>query len=128
MTHVLIVDDEVVLARSIARFLSELGHVVSLSWTLREAEQIFTSQPPDLTLLDVDLPDGNGLDFLARWMTRDPQARFLVMTAHADPVLTARALELGARACVHKPMDLVGLASTVSAVLSDAQAHASPPI
>ena len=121
MAYVLIVEDEAVLARSIARALTNLGHVVTVSRTLKEGEQVFAEQRPDLALLDMELPDGNGLDLLARWTTRDPRARILVMTAYTDPEYAERALELGARACVHKPMDLNSLASTVTAVLTDAK-------
>ena len=121
MAHVLIVEDEAVLARSIAQYLTNRGHVVTISRTLKEGEQVFTEQRPDLALLDMELPDGNGLDLLARWTTRDPRARILVMTAYSGTEHAERAVELGARACVHKPMDLDNLARMVTALLGDAK-------
>jgi DNA-binding response OmpR family regulator len=121
MANVLIVEDEDVLARSIARSLSNIGHDVIVSRTLEEGEQAFVARRPDLALLDMELPDGDGLDLLARWAIRDPELRVLVMTAHADPEYSARALKLGAHACVRKPMDLNDLAGIVMAVLADTE-------
>ena len=119
MSNVLIVEDEAVLARSIARSLAKLGHAVTVANTLKDGERLFSEKRPDLALLDMELPDGNGLDLLARWTLRDPQARVLVMTAYAGTQHADRALELGARACIHKPMDLDNLATVVSQTLTD---------
>ena len=119
MANLLIVEDEVVLARSIARSLTNLGHVVTVSGTLADGENVFVDQQPDLALLDMELPDGSGLDLLARWMARDPHARVLVMTAYAGTEHTERARKLGALACVNKPMDLDSLKATVTSLLLD---------
>ena len=119
MADLLIVEDEVVLARSIARSLSNRGHLVTVSGTLQAGEQAFEEQHPDLALLDMELPDGSGLDLLARWMARDPQARVLVMTAYAGTEHAERARKLGARGCLHKPMDLDDLATAVMAALGE---------
>ena len=119
MAHVLIIEDEAVLARCIARSLTNLGLAVTVTRTLAEGEQVFTEECPDLLLLDMELPDGNGLDLLASLIARDPEVRILVMTAYAGPQHAARALELGARACLHKPMDLEVLASAVRGILAD---------
>jgi DNA-binding response OmpR family regulator len=118
MANVLIVEDEAVLARSIARSLSNLGHVVTVASSLEEGERAFNEQHPEVALLDMELPDGDGLDLVARWTRRDSKLRILVMTAHTDPEYSGRAMELGARACVHKPMDLDHLADIVKTVLS----------
>lgn len=126
MANVLIIEDEDVLARSIARSLSNIGHSVIVSRTLAEGERAFAARRPDLALLDMELPDGDGLDLLARWSTNYPQLRVLVMTAHADPEYAARALKLGAHACVRKPMDLNELAGIVMAALADAEPDSCP--
>ncbi len=126
MAIVLIVEDEAVLARSIARSLSNLGHVVSVTHSLKDGQQAFDERRPDLALVDMELPDGDGLDLVERWTTDDSRLRVLVMTAHAGPGYCDRALELGASACVHKPMDLDDLASIVLAVLADSNTPASP--
>src|SRR5690606_22146745 len=68
----LIVEDEEILGKNIRRALEKLGHAVSLAPTCGDAERLFGELNPDLTLMDLRLPDGSGLDLLARLRAQSP--------------------------------------------------------
>ena len=61
MPTLLIVEDEEILGKNIRRALEKLGHAVSLAPTCGDAERLFSELNPDLTLMDLRLPDGSGL-------------------------------------------------------------------
>ena len=63
-----------------------------------------------MALVDLDLPDGSGVDFIGALRDAQPQVRALVLSAHSDPGQLARAIEAGATGVVHKsasPRDVV---------------------
>lgn len=60
---------------------------------------------PDLVILDLRLPDGNGLDVIAKLTSAQPNQRILVFSMHEDPLIAARALEAGARGYMTKNDD-----------------------
>lgn len=88
---------------------------------LATARQVLSSEPVDLVLLDVRLPDGNGLD-LARDIRQgdDPRPEVIVMSASVLPSERDAALETGARAFLSKPYAPSDLIALVSKTLSDA--------
>lgn len=64
MKEILIVEDDIALGMGLCRALASVDiHPVSCD-TLQKAQQLLTSQPWNLIILDVNLPDGNGFDFL----------------------------------------------------------------
>ncbi len=88
---------------------------------LATARQVLSSEPVDLVLLDVRLPDGNGLD-LARDIRHgdDPRPEVIVMSASVLPSERDAALETGARAFLAKPYAPSDLIALVSKALSGA--------
>jgi two-component system KDP operon response regulator KdpE len=120
MAHVLIIEDEDVLAKHIRRALMRRGHTATLATTVTEGARLFAEIRPDLTLLDVGLPDGSGLDLLRTLGGHDPRARVVVMTAYTvggGPNLAAR---FGAAACLEKPFDIGTLTAIVDRLLAEA--------
>ena len=87
---------------------------------LATARQVLSSRPVDLVLLDVRLPDGNGLD-LARDIRQgdDPRPEVIVMSASVLPSERDAALETGARAFLSKPYAPSDLIALVAKTLSD---------
>jgi DNA-binding NarL/FixJ family response regulator len=67
----------------LVRWLKDSGYqVTGEAGSIEEAEKLAKRGKPDLVLLDLDLPDGEGLSFIAQQMQRDPSTRILVLTAH----------------------------------------------
>jgi DNA-binding NtrC family response regulator len=89
--------------------------------TCGEGERSFAELQPDLALLDLRLPDGSGLDLLARLRAQQPTMPILIMTAHATIEDAVSAIKLGARDYLQKPLHLDDLRHTVTRTLEEAQ-------
>jgi DNA-binding NtrC family response regulator len=123
MSSLLVVEDEQVLAKNIRRTLEKLGHQVQVAATGAEAERLFAELRPDLTLLDLRLPDASGLDLLPRFKATHPDGIVLLMTAYAAVEDAVRAIQLGARDYLQKPLHMEDLRHAVARALEDAQLH-----
>src|SRR5262245_32738932 len=121
MARILVVEDEEVLGKNIRRTLEKLGHSVDLARTAAQGRELFYSQGPDLTLLDLRLPDGNGLDVLPELKVHAPGAIVIMMTAYATVEDAVRAIKLGARDYLQKPLHLDDLRHAVTRALAEAQ-------
>jgi DNA-binding NtrC family response regulator len=121
MARVLLIEDEAVLAKNIQRSLEKVGHTVTVAASGGEGERLFAEGPPDVTLLDLRLPDASGLDLLPRLRALDPGAAVLLMTAYATVEDAVRAIKLGAKDYVEKPLNLEDLRLTVARVLDERQ-------
>src|SRR6202789_3066114 len=67
-----------------------------------EAIQQFRIHLPDITLMDLQMPDMNGIDAISAIRGEFPEARIIVLTTHPGDVQVSRALRAGARACLLK--------------------------
>lgn len=81
--NVWVIEDERMFREFLVRWLKDSGYEVSgEAASLEEAERLTEQGKADLVLLDLDLPDGEGLTFIERQMQRDASTRILVLTAH----------------------------------------------
>jgi DNA-binding NtrC family response regulator len=119
MATILVIEDEAVLAEGIKRTLEKVGHAVSVAPTGRAGLQSFAELRPDLTLLDLHLPDARGLDLLPQLAA--PGANVVIMTAYATVEDAVRAIKLGARDYLQKPLNMDDLRHTVGRVLEESQ-------
>ncbi len=103
---VLIVEDEATLARNIQRFLQREEFEVRTAGTLKEGWREFEGFGPDVVLLDLALPDGNGLDLLGRIRGRDPLAKVIILTGHGSVQTAVDAMKAGAWDYLSKPVAL----------------------
>jgi DNA-binding NtrC family response regulator len=115
--RVLVTDDDPLLRWALCSRLEELGleviEAASVRGTLeREGEA-------DLVLLDVRLPDGDGLKAAREMLRRRPQRPLLLMTAFATPELAAEAARAGVRHCLEKPFDMDVVARIVDDTLQN---------
>lgn len=96
--RILLIDDHVMMRAGLRMLIeSQPGFTVIGEAAERNgALALATREQPDLILLDLDLGDSNGLDFLPELRTAAPQARVLVLTALRDPEAHRRAVRLGA--------------------------------
>jgi DNA-binding NtrC family response regulator len=123
MGNLLVIEDEAVLAKNIKRALEKLGHTVAIAATGAEGERLFAEIEPDLTLLDLRLPDSGGLELLPRLRAKNDNANVIVMTAFASVEDAVQAIKLGARDYLQKPMHLDDLRHAVTRALEEAQLH-----
>jgi DNA-binding NarL/FixJ family response regulator len=81
--NVLVVEDELMFREFLVNWLKRQGYTVTGEASdLREARQLSERAPMDLVLLDMDLPDGHGMEYVDWQMERQPTTRMLVLTAH----------------------------------------------
>jgi DNA-binding NarL/FixJ family response regulator len=91
--NVLVVEDERMFREFLVKWLKESGYTVSgAAGSLAEAERLSERGKADLVLLDMDLPDGDGMAYIEGQMRRDATTRILVLTAHLGnyPVMRLR--------------------------------------
>lgn len=101
---VLIVEDEVLFARAVLKRLQKAGYECEHVDCLQDARVIVKQFAPDIVLLDMRLPDGNGLDMLAEFVAKN--AVVIVMTAHGEISDVVNAMKQGAINYLKKPIDL----------------------
>jgi len=109
----LIVEDELAQRRVLADTLKSFGHEVVVSATGAEAIHACLRTPPELVLLDLGLPDVDGLDLIPRVLERAPLARIIVTTGRESVRAAVAALRAGARHYLVKPWELDELAVVV---------------
>jgi DNA-binding response OmpR family regulator len=114
--RILVVEDEPSLANVIAQVLAESGYVVALAQSCAKATEFLTNEEPSLMLLDLMLPDGNGLDLLV-WFRRSSRAPVLILTARGGVGDRVHGLDEGADDYLVKPFRLDELLARVRALL-----------
>jgi DNA-binding response OmpR family regulator len=114
--NVLIVEDEKSLANEIASFLKAEGFLCELSFTGTEASEKIAINLYDFVLLDLGLPDYNGLDLITEARKRGNEAAFIIITARGRVEDKVKGLDLGADDYLAKPFALVELLSRIQAV------------
>lgn len=101
---ILIVEDEVLFARAVAKRLQKEGYACEHAETITDGRLIHKQLQPDLVLLDMRLPDGNGLDLLSEFVASGTPT--IVMTAYGEISDAVNAMKLGAIDYLKKPIDL----------------------
>ncbi len=109
MSEILIVDDDQSLAKMLSRQVTRVGHQASVAHTLSEGLQAAQHTPFDLIFLDVQMPDGNGLDFLSRFRRMPSEPEVIIITGQGDPGGAAKAIHSGAWGYIEKPHVLTDL-------------------
>ncbi len=114
--RILVVDDERPIRRALEVTLAQAGYRVTTAGTAREALSVAALEPPDLVLLDMMLPDGDGADVCRRlrdWL-RSP---ILLVSVIEDEAEKVRALDAGADDYMTKPFGVEELLARVRALL-----------
>jgi DNA-binding NtrC family response regulator len=124
MAQILILDDEQPLLQSLSLELGRQGHDCLLAETGREAFAILEKNPPDLAILDVQLPDVSGLEVLRRLRRDLPEVPVLIITAYASVDSAVEAMKEGAIDDLEKPLDLEELQLVVTRELKNARLRA----
>ncbi len=113
---ILVVDDDQLLRRSLTYRLKAEGYTVSTAATGAEALSLARRDRPDLVLLDIGLPDQNGLE-TARLLDRDLKLPLIFLTARNQEADVVIGLELGAEDYIAKPFRMGELLARIRAAL-----------
>lgn len=114
--RILVVEDEEAIAEPLAESLEREGFTAEVTSTLAAATDAYRRQPPDLILLDVMLPDGDGRD-LCRDIRKESDVPIIMLTARGEEVDRVVGLELGADDYVVKPFSARELTARIRAIM-----------
>ncbi len=129
MTHILMIEDDARLAEMVATYLRQAGFAVSHREDGASGIAALRQEPADLILLDLMLPDGDGLDVFRRIRALpDAAARtpVIMLTAKGDPMDRVVGLEIGAEDYVSKPFEPRELLARIRVVLRRGVGAATP--
>jgi DNA-binding response OmpR family regulator len=115
-SRILVIEDSAPLAEVVGEILAEVGALVTLAYSGAEGLRVARASRPDLVLIDLGLPDVNGM-WICREVLGMQGPRVIVMTGLDDADTAEAALELGADDYVRKPFHLNELRARVRAVL-----------
>jgi DNA-binding response OmpR family regulator len=115
---ILVVDDEPEVRQLMEHFLTERGYDVRIAENGRLALVTLDTFTPDVVLLDMHMPEMDGLETLRRLVVRSPSLPVIMITVNEDIETTARLLQLGAADYVPKPFNLEYLEQAINIQLS----------
>lgn len=117
MRSILLVEDSIEVHRMVSSAIS--GPLVRLDWaqSVASAEELISKTEYDLLLLDIELPDGNGLEFCSKLQADQPQLPVFILTAHDDLAEKVLGFSVGADDYITKPFDRLELKARVEAKL-----------
>ncbi|CBW26855.1 two-component system, transcriptional regulatory protein [Halobacteriovorax marinus SJ] len=114
---ILIVEDEKNLGITLQEYLSGLGHNCRLATDVKSAKEIFSDFSPKIILMDIGLPDGNGLDLAREFRASRKDFVLLFLSAQNDPETRVEGLEIGAEDYITKPFALKELVLRLNRIL-----------
>lgn len=129
MAQILVVDDEIGIRELLSEILSDEGHTVLLAENSAAARKVRSEKRPDLVLLDIWMPDTDGISLLKEWSVAGLLTMPVVMMSGHGTIDTAvEATRVGAIDFLEKPIALQKLLATVKKALKHEVAKAKPPV
>ncbi len=122
-TAILVVDDEEPIRSALTRFLTQQGHEVTTAGSGQAALEILQRQKVACVLLDVRMPDINGIDLVPEVLELEPHAAILMLSAVNDAASAAQCMQRGAMDYLTKPVDLPDLARAIQRALRRRDTH-----
>ncbi|MGB3742285.1 MAG: response regulator [Castellaniella sp.] len=119
MARILVVDDEIGIRELLSEILYDEGHTVELAENAAQARDFRLRQRPDLVLLDIWMPDIDGVSLLKEWSSQGLlNMPVIMMSGHATVDTAVEATRIGAVDFLEKPITLQKLLKTVAAGLA----------
>ena len=104
--RILIVEDEPNLGLTLSEYLEGQGYQCALAATVSEGRKFFAKQSPQVVLMDINLPDGSGLDLAREFKRARDEINLLFLSAMNEPEIKVEGLEVGADDYITKPFAL----------------------
>ena len=118
MAQILVVDDEVGIRELLSEILADEGHQVTLAESAGEARRCRERQRPDLVLLDIWMPDTDGISLLREWSEHgELETPVVIMSGHGTVDTAVEATRIGAVDFLEKPITMQRLLKTVASGL-----------
>src|SRR5882762_7122689 len=125
MAQILVVDDEVGIRELLSEILSDEGHQVTVAESAGDARRLRERARPDLVLLDIWMPDTDGITLLREWAASGQLTMpVVIMSGHGTIETAVEATKIGAFDFLEKPIGLQKLLSTVTRALKAAAGQA----
>jgi len=129
MAQILVVDDEVGIRELLSEILSDEGHTVQLAENATAARSLRARGRPDLVLLDIWMPDADGITLLKEWATGGHlNMPVVMMSGHGTIDTAVEATRIGAMDFLEKPIALQKLLATVKRALRAGESRAAMPL
>ena len=105
--NIIVADDDKVLSKMICGILNEAGHITLPAFDSMQVMMFAMKQPPDLVLLDINMPGGTGLDVLRKLKAnaKTTGVPVIIMTGRTDETLPMEVIRLGATRFLPKPIE-----------------------
>jgi len=118
MAQILVVDDEIGIRELLSEILEDEGHTVRLADSATAARELRAQERPDLVLLDIWMPDADGITLLKEWVINGQLTMpVIMMSGHGTIETAVEATRIGAMDFLEKPIALQKLLSTVKRAL-----------
>jgi len=128
MANILVVDDELGIRDLLSEILNDEGHAVELAENAAQARAVRQRIRPDLVLLDIWMPDTDGVTLLKEWATTGALTMpVIMMSGHATIETAVEATKIGAQSFLEKPITLQKLLKAVESGLSRSAPAAAAP-
>ena len=129
MATILVVDDELGISDLLSEILNDEGHTVELAENAAQARSVRTQLRPDLVLLDIWMPDTDGVTLLKEWASTGMLTMpVIMMSGHATIDTAAEATRIGATAFLEKPITLQKLLKAVDVGLNKSAHKPAAPV
>ncbi len=113
----LLIEDHPIVGDACRLLLGERSAITEAR-TGAEGERLFAAEHPDVVVLDLNLPDGSGLDVLRRLRAEDPTCRVIVFSMYEEPSFVSRAMDAGAMGYVTKSDNPDALLEAIERVMA----------
>ena len=129
MAQILVVDDEIGIRELLSEILSDEGHTVQVAENATAARSLRARGRPDLVLLDIWMPDADGITLLKEWANGGHlNMPVIMMSGHGTIDTAVEATRIGAMDFLEKPIALQKLLATVKRALRAGEARAAMPL
>ncbi|MEW6221421.1 MAG: response regulator [Thermodesulfobacteriota bacterium] len=127
LLRILVVDDEEDFRELTGKRLARRGYTVRTAGSCQEALAHLTREPAEVVVLDVKLPDRDGIDCLVTIRERWPAVAVIMLTGHASVSAGLLGLERGASDYCLKPLELAALVEKIEIAARDRELPLGPP-
>ncbi|WP_418500725.1 sigma-54-dependent transcriptional regulator [Flagellimonas sp.] len=118
MPKILIIEDDTAFCQMLQKFLTKHGFAVSISYSIKEAEEQLSTSTFDIILSDVRLPKGNGVTLLPQVKKESPTTQVILMTGYAEVKTAVNAMKKGAFDYISKPFTPEEILSVINNALN----------